>query len=118
MTIGEFSKRTEIKCSTLRYYENEGLIRVERDAAHRRDYSESDIEWANFLQRLKNTGMSLKNMKLYSDLRYEGESTMQKRLDLLCEHRKYVDKQIRLWQEYSDNLNEKISSYEKQIQKQ
>ena len=118
MTIGEFSKKSEISCSTLRYYENKGLISVKRDAANRRVYSENDIEWAKFLQRLKNTGMSLKNMKLYSDLRYQGEATMQERLKLLCEHRKYVDKQMQLWQEYSDNLSKKIFFYENEIRKQ
>lgn len=115
MTIGEFSETTGISCSTLRYYEDKGLIRVSRDFGNRRIYSDSDIEWAKFLQRLKNTGMSLKDMKLYSDLRYEGESTMPKRLELLRKHRKYVDEQIQLWEDYSHNLDNKISFYERKI---
>lgn len=86
MTIGEFSKLTGISCSALRYYEKKGLIRVGRDGGNRREYSENDIEWIKFLQKLKNTGMNLCDMKRYSDLRYEGDSTTAERLELLEKH--------------------------------
>lgn len=115
MTIGEFSKRTGISCSALRYYEEKGLIRVGRDRGNRREYSEKDIEWIKFLQKLKNTGMSLGDMKRYSDLRYEGDSTVSERLKLLEKHRDYVDRQMKRWQEYSDNLNDKIEIYRKKL---
>lgn len=95
MTIGEFSKLTGISCSALRYYEEKGLIRVSRDGGNRRDYSEADTEWVKFLQRLKNTGMSLKDMKRYSDLRYKGDTTIAERLELLEKHRLYVDAQLK-----------------------
>lgn len=111
MTIGKFSEITGVCCSALRYYENKGLIRVKRDAANRRDYSESDIEWIKFLQKLKNTGMSLKDMKRYSDLRYEGSSTIAERLELLQKHRLYVNEQLKKWLEYSKNLDDKIEWY-------
>lgn len=39
MTIGEFSELTGISCSALRYYEEKGLIHVERDFGNRRIYS-------------------------------------------------------------------------------
>lgn len=117
MTIGEFSKLTGISCSALRYYEEKGLIRVSRDGGNRRDYSEADTEWVKFLQRLKNTGMSLKDMKRYSDLRYKGDTTIAERLELLEKHRLYVDAQLKRWLEYSENLNGKINFYRKKLQK-
>ena len=115
MTTGEFSERTGISCPTLRYYEEKGLIRVGRDSGNRREYSESDIEWIKFLQKLKNTGMSLRDIKKYSDLRYDGDYTIAERLDILEKHRIYVDGQMKLWKEYSDNLNEKIELYRKKL---
>ena len=66
MTIGEISKATNISEYTLRYYEKKGLIRVKRDSVGRRIYEESDIEWVKFIQRLKDTGMLLKDIKKYS----------------------------------------------------
>lgn len=117
MTIGEFSRLTGISCSALRYYEEKGLIRVSRDGGNRRDYSEADTEWVKFLQRLKNTGMSLKDMKRYSDLRYKGDTTIAERLELLEKHRLYVDAQLKRWLEYSENLNGKIKLYREKLQK-
>lgn len=116
MTIGEFSDKTGIRCSTLRYYEDKGLIRVSRDFGNRRIYSESDIEWVKFLQRLKNTGMRLNDIKRYSDLRYQGSSTMLERLKLLQKHRAFVYEQTRLWEEYAHNLDKKISWYIEKIE--
>lgn len=63
MIISEFSKRTGVSPSTLRYYEDKGLIRVRRDAGGRRDYSEQDAEWVKFIKRLKDTGMGLNEIK-------------------------------------------------------
>lgn len=117
MTIGEFSRLTGISCSALRYYEEKGLIRVSRDGGNRRDYSEADTEWVKFLQRLKNTGMSLKDMKRYSDLRYKGDTTIAERLELLEKHRLYVNGQLKRWLEYSENLNGKIKLYREKLQK-
>lgn len=118
MTIGGFSEKTGVSASALRYYEEKGLIRVKRDSGNRRIYASEDIEWVKFLQRLKNTGMTLKNMKIYSDLRYEGDSTIAKRLELLEEHQKYVDAQQALWREYADNLQKKIEWYRNQLKLQ
>ncbi|MDE5577218.1 MAG: MerR family transcriptional regulator [Oscillospiraceae bacterium] len=118
MTIGEFSKLTGISCSALRYYEEKGLIRVGRDGGNRREYSEKDTEWIKFLQKLKNTGMNLGDMKGYSDLRYEGETTVSERLELLEKHRAYVDGQTAKWREYSQNLNAKIELYREMLRRQ
>ncbi|GFP75431.1 MerR family transcriptional regulator [Clostridium fungisolvens] len=115
MTIGEFSELTGISCSALRYYEDKGLINVERDAGNRRIYCDKDVEWVKFLQRLKDTGMPLKEMKHYSDLRYQGDSTISERLEILEKHEIYVEKQRRLWEEYSENLKSKILWYKKQL---
>ena len=61
MIISKFSEAAGISASALRYYEKKGLLRVNRDPAGRRDYSEDDIEWVKFLQRLKDTGMLLRD---------------------------------------------------------
>lgn len=116
MVIGEFSRITGISPYTLRYYEKKGLIRVDRDHAGRRDYSEDDIEWVKFIQRLKDTGMLLRDIKHYSDLRYEGDATMEERMELLVQHRKFVVEERNRWDEYLYNLDEKIGIYQKRIE--
>lgn len=115
MTIGEIAQKTDLPESTLRYYEKKGLIKVARDRGGRRDYEESDIEWIRFIRRLKETGMPLKDIRQYSELRYRGRSTMPERLRILQEHREYVLAQQIKWNEYLQNLDDKILWYQKHI---
>ncbi|WP_270271024.1 MerR family transcriptional regulator [Enterocloster clostridioformis] len=115
MTIGEFSVITGISAYTLRYYEKKGLLRVSRDSVGRRDYNEDDIEWVKFIKRLKDTGMLLRDIRHYSDLRYLGDDTMAERMELLIQHRNSVVEEKRKWEEYLRNLDEKIGIYQERI---
>lgn len=115
MTIGEMSKKTNLPESTLRYYEKKKLLIVERDGNGRRIYSESDIEWIKFIRRLKETGMILKDIQHYSELRCLGQKTMPERLEMLQVHRKYVLEQKLKWNEYLKNLDSKIEFYQNSI---
>ncbi|MDO5783884.1 MAG: MerR family transcriptional regulator [Eubacteriales bacterium] len=115
MTIGEISEKTSLPESTLRYYEKKKLIKVSRDKNGRRDYVESDIEWIKFIRRLKETGMLLKDIQRYSELRYAGDSTMPERLKILQLHRQYVLEQQCKWNEYLQNLDHKIAFYKQSI---
>ena len=108
MTIGELTKKTGIGEHTLRFYEKKGLIRVPRDGQGRRFYTEKDIEWVRFIKRLK-------DIKIYADLRYEGNHTAARRLEILRKHREYVEEQRRKWDEYLENLDAKIGIYEEMI---
>lgn len=115
MRIGEMAKAAGISEYTLRYYEGKGLLRVKRDAGGRRDYEEGDVEWIRFIKRLKDTGMLLRDIKEYARLRYEGDSTMPERLQMLEKHRGYVLEQQKKWAEYLDNLEGKIAFYRQSI---
>lgn len=116
MTIGEIAAKTNLTESTLRYYEKKGLLKVARDQGGRRDYVESDIEWIRFIQRLKETGMQLVDIRRYSELRYQGKSTMPERMEMLQRHGEYVEQQLRKWQEYMQNLEDKIAFYQGAIE--
>lgn len=54
-TIGEFSALTNLGIHTLRYYEKENLISPKRKENGRRLYSENDVNWIQFIMRLKDT---------------------------------------------------------------
>lgn len=116
MTIGELSKKTGISAYTLRYYEKKGLIRVSRDAAGRREYDGADVEWVRFIKRLKDTGMLLRDIRRYSDLRYLGGSTMTERMEMLQKHREYVLAEQRKWEEHLLRLDDKIEIYRDKLE--
>lgn len=118
MKIGVFAELTGISAYTLRYYEKKGLLQVCRDQYGCRVYAESDVEWVKFLQKLKATGMLLRDIRKYADLRYEGEATTGARLELLTAHQDFVDEEIKKWQQYSKNLQDKITVYRHLLKQQ
>lgn len=114
-SIGEFSKVTGVSIHTLRYYEKEGLIFVKRNSAGRRIYGEGDIAWIEFILRLKETGMPLRDIRRYARLRYKGDATMPERLAMLQKHRETIRGEIQKWEENLANMDRKIKTYEKGI---
>lgn len=116
-SIGEFSKLTGLGIHTLRYYEQENLIIPKRNAANRRRYSDSDINWLDFIKRLKDTGMPIKEIKQYAELRAMGESSLCERMEMLINHRKALNIQILSLQEHMSKLDDKIAFYQDEIKR-
>ncbi len=114
--IGQFSKLTGLTGPTLRYYEQEGLLSVQRDAAGRREYTEQDVEWLHFIKRLKETGMPIREIRRYAQLRYQGDSTMQERLAMLEEHHKKVLEEQQKLAGNLRKLEEKLAFYRQALQ--
>lgn len=116
-TIGEFSSMTGISIYTLRYYEKENLIMPERKENGRRYYSDGDISWMQFIKRLKNTGMPIKEIQQYAQLRAKGDSTLEERMEMLIQHRTVLKEEITAMQENLENLDDKINYYKTEIGK-
>ncbi|NUG39013.1 MerR family transcriptional regulator [Lactobacillus mellis] len=116
--IGEISKITNLTIDTLRYYEKEGLIKPARDQNNIRMYSDSDIRWIQFIKKLKQTGMPLKNIKEYSNLRDQGDSTINERLSLLYEQKQRLEQNSKQLEEHILFLNNKIDIYKAKIKNQ
>ena len=111
MQIGEFSRKTDLTIDTLRYYEEVGLLRPTRTAGNRRQYCPADIDWVNFLKRLKQTGMSIQNMQRYATLRYVGNQTIPERLDLLQYQEARLNTILAETQANLDFLHHKMAIY-------
>ncbi|MCI1946248.1 MerR family transcriptional regulator [Clostridium luticellarii] len=116
--IGEFSKKVELSIDTLRYYEKIGLIHPERDDINRRIYCERDISWLNFIFRLKETNMPIKQIQHYSELRYKGDSTLKERLELLEKQMNRLYEQKNNIEDNILHLERKIGIYKEKIKKQ
>jgi DNA-binding transcriptional MerR regulator len=114
-SIGEFSKLVGVSEHTLRFYESEGLIKVNRNDNNIRVYSEENIKWIEALLHLKKTGMSLKDMKQFAMWGHMGNETVEERLDLLKNHRKKVVEELKKLQESLEFLDNKIIYYENEL---
>ena len=111
--IGKVSQITGLSRDTLRYYEKIGLIRhLEKDESGRKKYSEKDIEWIEFLKRLKTTKMSLKDIGKYADLRYEGDETSGERKKMLTKQLEKIMEEIEKLMDTKQILIGKIKTYD------
>lgn len=116
MNIKEFSEISGISAHTIRYYEKIGIFQeIMRNSSGHRAFSEKDISWAEFIHRLKETGMSLEQIKKYADLRKMGKRTASERMNLLISHANALKDKISGEKRHLRKINEKIAYYEKMI---
>lgn len=110
--IGDIATRTGKSIHTIRWYEAQGLIPgVTRDAAGRRVYADTHIGWLTLMDRLRRTGMSVAEMRGYTDLVRQGKPTLKARQSLLRAHRRRVLDTIDEWQQALALLDHKIDFY-------
>ncbi|MGL4569982.1 MAG: MerR family transcriptional regulator [Clostridium sp.] len=112
-TIKEVADKTNLSTYTIRYYEKEGLLpKVSRNELGNRVFSEDDLEWISVICCLKNTGMHIKDIKIYIDLKREGDSTLEVRRDIVTEHKKAVENKILQLKKELEKVNEKVEYYD------
>ncbi len=112
-TIQEAARCTGLSLHTLRYYERVGLIDPihKADSGHRR-YMARDIAWIEFLTRLRATGMPIRRMQEFAELRRKGEGTYQERRLLLEEHKRTIAREVEELLLHLDAIDKKIHAYE------
>lgn len=117
-TVGEMAKILGIPASTLRYYDKEGLLPfVERSSGGIRMFTEKDHEWLKGIECLKQSGLSIKDIRNFISMVIQGdESSLAKRLTLFQARRDAVKKQIKDMQETLELLEFKCWYYEQAIQ--
>jgi DNA-binding transcriptional MerR regulator len=92
MNIDEVAKHFHITKSKLRYYEKNGVIRkIARDKNDNRVYTKDDLLWIEFFLNLKETGMSLKEIKHYISLKKGGMETVDERKKILLDHVELIE---------------------------
>lgn len=112
-SISQTAKRIGVTAYTLRYYDKEGLLPfVDRTPSGIRSFKESDFEWLAVVNCLKNTGMSIKQIKVFIDYCLEGDATLEKRLEVFTHQKASVEKQIEELQTYLKKIEYKIWYYQ------
>lgn len=127
-TIGQVSDRTGWSIHTLRYYERIGLMHSPARKSGVRMYTESDVEFLQFLRSLKNTGMSLEDMMEFTEdgcirTRLDnGEADMApgitRRMEILIRHVMKMKSQLEELQTVIRFTEEKIGVYQTMLEKE
>jgi DNA-binding transcriptional MerR regulator len=95
VSIGDAAREAGVSAHTLRYYERLGLIAaVARGRRGERRYAAGDLEWISFLKRLRATGMPVREMARFAELRRHGTRTIPERARLLDAHAARIHERI------------------------
>lgn len=115
-TVGEMAKTLGIPASTLRYYDQEGLLPfVERSKGGIRMFTDKDYEWLKVIGCLKKSGLSIKEIKAFIDMAGRGDESLTERLALFQERKKAVEIELAKMQETLDVLEFKCWYYQEAI---
>lgn len=115
-TIKEAAQITHLPATTLRYYDREGVLpMVERRESGYRTFSDTDINMLNLVKCLKQTGLSIKDIKQFSKWVCDGDASLQQRYQLFLDRKKCVQQQIQELEETLELINYKCKYYETAI---
>lgn len=113
LTPSEMAARAGVTIDTLRYYEQEGLLQnVARASNGHRRYSETDVLWVEVLRCLRDTGMTIQQLRHYCELGDQGDHTKPERRRILIEHRALVESKIDQHRAALHMIDHKLSFYE------
>lgn len=94
-TIHEISKMYNLPASTLRYYEESGLLTdVARTENNQRIYSDAHLDQLNAINCFKRTGMPIAKIQEFFTLSQDMESNIDAILQLINEHESSIHQQI------------------------
>lgn len=119
LTIQEVARRFGLGVYTLRYYERIGLIpRVARASSGHRRYTEADGHWLAFLNKLRATGMRIREMQAYAALQRQGDASLGPRVEMLEALRDRTEARVAELQENLKLVRHKIEFYSEQLTQQ
>ena len=116
MRIKEVAEQFGMLPTTLRFYEEKGLIpAVPRDENGVRDYGTFEINWIRFIRCMRSAGCSIAMLQEYSRLCRAGDGTIPERLELLKQQYAALEKRERELQESLKVLRGKIETYDQRL---
>ena len=115
LTIQQAAAKTGLSVHTLRYYEKIGLLDpiARQDNTHRL-FREEDLTWIGFLLKLRSTGLPIRDMLRYAELRRVGNTaeSVSARKALLQQHARTVEETIAELQSNLAVLHMKVNMYQ------
>ncbi len=115
-TIGQVSEMFDLPISTLRYYDKEGFFPNLQRKGNIRYFSDSEIDAIHVIQCLKESGLEIKDIKLFFQWVTEGPSSFKKRKQLFSSRRDAVLAEMNKLQKTLAMLEFKCWYYDKSIE--
>lgn len=116
-TIKQVSEMTKIPVTTLRFYDKAGLLPfLKRKESGYRNFTELDLASLQIVECLKKTGLSVEEIRKFSEWTIEGDSTLEKRLELFLNQKISVENQIEELEKSLEIIEHKINYYKKAVE--
>lgn len=111
-TMKQACELTGMNYEALKFYCNSGLVPgLKRDRNNRRIFDERNIAWINGLTCLKRCGLGIKEMRHYTQLCLEGESSIPERQEILANKRAALEIQLKELRDAIAYIDEKQRFY-------
>ncbi len=116
-TIKLAAEKTHLSPNTLRYYEKEGLLlNVARTKSGIRSYSDQDLELLGLISCLKNTDMSIRQIRDFVNLSHQGPEKIKERCELVIANKCEVEKLMVEMIQDLEKVAHKIDHYTKEYE--
>ncbi|MGM0168435.1 hypothetical protein IGI39_004190 [Enterococcus sp. AZ135] len=116
MNISEVALQFEMTPATIRYYEKQGLIPpITRNASGVREFQEEDLNWVEFIKRMRDSGLSIDSLAKYSELYQQGDATLVARKQILIDEYQKLLKKQQMINETVERLEKKLENYDLMI---
>ena len=111
-SIKQVSKQFQLPSSTLRYYEDEGLLTdIKRTASGQRIYEDKHIHRLRTICCFKHAGMPISLLKEFFSLREDDVQDVEKILVLLSKHELHLEEEIEELQRDLVHIQKKLCYY-------
>ena len=111
-TVKEIAEMMELTKHTIRFYTDKGLMPCGRDKNNRRVFDDESINWLTGIKCLKKCGVSIEDIKSYSDLCIEGDSALEARYQFMLKQRVLAYQRMQEAKEVVEYMERKVKHYE------
>lgn len=106
LTIGEVSERTGLAVSAIRYYEEQGLVRPDRNSGGQRRFERSDIRRLSFVMAAQRFGFTIGEIREQLQKLPQGRTPTKKDWTKISRaFRRQLDSRIDALTKLRDNLD-------------
>lgn len=111
ISIGEMSRRTNVKVPTIRYYEQMGLITApERSSGNQRRYSRSELQRLSFIKHARDLGLTIDAIRELLELSESPNKPCEFADKIASQHLQSVQSKIKQLKKLEKELKRIVSS--------
>lgn len=112
-TVKQIAKLMNMSEHTVRFYTDKELLPCKRDKNNHRIFDDESINWLKGIQCLRNCGVSIEDIKVYSDLCLSDDSdALQARYEFMLKQQALALERLKEAEDLVNYMNHKVKHYE------